>query len=118
VSSRTYVCFDCRTTERVAAPRIAKRCRKCRRAAHHVYYKFKIPARADDRGWSALESQVRPMNLETQVRMLAQLRGKRRRLERILATVPVTNPSRQKLLRSQLRAIEAESKEWLQWSAA
>lgn len=117
MSSRTYVCFDCRTTERVPTSRIAKLCRKCRKPAHHVYYKFRIPGRTHDRGWTQLETRVRPMNVELQVRALARLRARRERLERVLASGPGKNEAKRKQLARELREIESKCKEWLQWSA-
>jgi len=115
VSSRTYVCFDCRTTERVLAARIA---RSCRKPAHHVYYKFKVSSRADDSGWTKLEGRVRPVNIEIQTHALARLRKRRAQLERILSSGTKKSELKQKQLRRQLRDVDAESREWLQWSAA
>jgi recombinational DNA repair protein (RecF pathway) len=94
MSNRTYACFGCRTTERVPASRIAKTCRKCRKPAHHVYYKFKIPGRLDDRAWSDLEDRVRPMNFEIQSRALQRLRVERARLERLVREAPVSRTER------------------------
>lgn len=118
MSSRTFVCFDCRTTERVPASRIARLCRKCRKPAHHVYYKFKIPGRTDDRGWVVLESRVRPMNIEIQTRAMARLRDRRAKLERMLAGGAPKSELKQKQLKRQLRDLESESREWSQWCAA
>jgi hypothetical protein len=118
MSNRTYVCFDCRTTERVPTARIAKTCRKCRKPAHHVYYKFKVPARTDDRGWSALEPRVRAVNIDMQTRALARLRERRLRLERVLDSGALKNEAKRKQLRRQLRDVKAASEDWLQWSAA
>ena len=117
MSNRTYVCFDCRTTERVPVQRITRNCRKCRKPAHHVFYKFRIPTRSDDGGWRILESRVRPMNLEWQARALALIRERTARLERQLATAPARHEARRKVLSRRLRALKAKSEEWKTWSA-
>ena len=117
MSCRTYVCFNCRTTERVHAARIAKVCRKCRKPAHHVYYKFKIPGRADDHEWVTLERLVRPMNMEIQSRALARLRARQAQLERMLGSAAKRSELKLKKLKRQLRDLEAELKAWLQWSS-
>lgn len=116
MSSRTYVCFDCRTTERVPTSRISKSCRKCRKPAQHVYHKFSIPPRKDDDGWADLEKRVRPMNLEMHVRALAGLREKRARLERQLETASASSEERRKQMRRQLRTVVSEIKEWQKWA--
>lgn len=114
MSNRTYVCFDCRTTERLPTSRIAKKCRKCRKPAQHVYYKFRIPARGDAKAWADLEARVRPMNLEMQTRALKRLRARRARLERLVATVR-SDVTRRAHLR-QLRQVNLETQAWLTWS--
>src|SRR5262245_18740316 len=88
MSNRTYASFECRTTRRIPTSRITMNCRKCRKPAHHVYYKFKVPSRLDDRGWTDLEKRVRPMNLEIQTRALRRLRDETARVERLVEALP------------------------------
>ena len=118
MSNRTFVCFDCRTTERVATTSIAKACRKCRKPAHRVHCKFKIPKRADDGAWANLEARVRPMNRELQTHALEYLREKQAKLERLLAEVPAENDMKRKLLKRELRSVASERDAWKTWSAA
>ena len=115
MSKRTYVCFDCRTTERVPLGRISRNCRRCRKQAEHVFYKFKIPQRTDNAAWQELQTKVRAFNHRAKANALVRLRQERTRLERILAEVPESKPERRRLLGSKLKRITADMKEWSLW---
>ena len=115
MASSTYVCFTCRTTERVPASRISKRCRKCRAPAEYVYWKFKVPKRGDDASWDALQAKVRPMNRATKARALARLERERAKVERILATLPRDMEQRRRSLQAKLSINEQQAVEWQQW---
>jgi hypothetical protein len=115
VSKRTYVCFDCRTTERVPVGRISRSCRKCRKQAEHVFYKFKIPKRTDDAAWQELETKVRAFNRNVKTDALVRLRQERTRLERLIAELPESKPDRRRVLSFKLKRITADMKEWTQW---
>jgi hypothetical protein len=118
VSNSTYVCFDCRTTERVPIARISRACRKCRKPAHHVYYKFSIPKRDDNPGWKDLEAKVRPMNRKIYVTVMSRLRRDRAHLEQVLAETPVTRDARRRDLNRKLKINAKELQSWEQWSVA
>jgi len=118
MSNRTYACFECRTTGRVPTSRITMNCRKCRNPAHHIYYKFKIPGRLDDRGWRDLEAKVRPMNLELQSSALRRVRDEQARIERLVKDLPESRRSKRIDLSQRLRALAKEREDWLKWSAA
>ncbi len=113
MSNRTYVCFDCRTTERVPALRIARNCRKCHKPAEHVFYKFKIPKRGDNTGWAILQKKVRPLNLEIQTKVLFRMRAERARLERVLSQTPPEKESRRLEITRKLKMMEKQKSEWL-----
>ena len=113
--NRTYVCFECRTTERVSASRITRICRKCRKQAEHVYYKFKIPPRDDDAGWQALQTKVRTLNREAKSNMLSRLRQERTKLQRLLADVPESRQDRLRSLRFKLKSVNEKLDKWSLW---
>ncbi len=118
MSNHTYVCFDCRTTERVPHQRISRNCRKCRKAAHYVYYKFAIPKRDDSLGWNELESKVRPMNKKTLSQVMIRLANEREQLERVLSETPLTREAHRRDLIRRIRLNEKERVEWSKWSVA
>jgi hypothetical protein len=113
--NRTYVCFECRTTERVSASRITRICRKCRKQAEHVYYKFKIPRRDDDAGWQELQSKVRTLNRQAKSNMLSRLGQERTKLQRLLAEVPESKQDRLRSLRFKLKSVNKKPEEWSMW---
>lgn len=113
MSKRTYVCFACRTTERVPMARITRRCRKCGARAEHVYYKFRIPRRDDDRGWEMLRVRVREVNNIIKSRALDRLSRRKTRAEGALATAKKAN-SRKKA-RQRLRLIHEKLRRWESW---
>ena len=116
MSNRTFVCFNCRTTERVPIyRRLTRNCRKCRGQAEHVYYKFKIPKRDDTRGWRELEGKVRVFNRAEKNRELPRLRQEQTQLERLLAETPQTRQTRLKALRTKLKVIKGKIEEWNLW---
>lgn len=115
MSNRTYVCFDCRTTERVSVARITRTCRKCRKQAEHVYYKFKIPKRADDAGWRELEAKVRTYNRRARSYVLPRLRQERTKLERLLSEMPKSKPDRRRSLSFKLKNINEYIRQWSLW---
>lgn len=115
VSSRTYVCFRCRTTERVPLPRINKTCRKCRNKAEHVFYKFRIPAGRDDRAWADLQVRVRAYNREAKARVVERLEREQAWLERILSETPDTRFQKRRSLEIRVRLNRKRMAEWLQW---
>ena len=115
MNNATYVCFDCRTTERTPAWRITRNCRRCRKTAQHVYYKFRIPRRGDDAGWAELETRVRSYNRAIQSQVLPRLRKEKDWIERILSTYPDLRPYRRRMLMRQIRRIEEERAGWLEW---
>src|SRR5207248_10683713 len=84
MNNRTFVCFACRTTERDSTFRITRKCRKCRRLAERVHYKFRIPAAGDDRGWDELMPKVRAFNREARAGALKWLAERRVRCEGML----------------------------------
>lgn len=112
MSNRTYVCFECRTTERVPVERITRTCRRCRRQAEHVYYKFAIPRRDDDAGWQELQGKVRALNRQTKSNMLSRLRQERAKLQRLLAEAPQGGQGRLRSLRSKLKKVNEQMEEW------
>jgi hypothetical protein len=115
VSNSTYVCFECRTTERVPDGRITRNCRKCRRRAEHVYHKFKIPRGDDDAAWRELLTKVRLFNRQAKSNALLRLGQERANLERLLARVPASKPHRQRSLRLQLKTINESVEKWKLW---
>jgi len=116
MSNRTYACFECRTTGRVPSSRITMDCRKCRKPAHHIYYKFKIPGRRDERGWAELERRVRPMNLEFQTGALRRVRAEQARIRRVIETLPESRRARRLDLNRRLERLAKEHDDWLKWS--
>lgn len=117
MSNRTYACFDCRTTARVPSSRITMKCRKCRKAAQHVHYKFKIPGRRDDHGWAELEKRVRPMNLKIQTAALRVVRSERSRIARLIEALPASRRAKRVDLTHRLEGLAKEHEDWMQWSA-
>src|SRR5215467_335871 len=102
---RTFVCFTCRTTERVPVGRLTRRCRKCRAPAEYVYYKFRIPRVKDDKGWRALMQSVRELNRAIATRALHWLRARADRYARALPSQP---PHRRRTFERLLRDVEEE----------
>ena len=115
MSNRTYVCFDCRTTERVPAPRITRTCRNCRKRAEHIYYKFKIPRKDDDKGWLELRKKITPFNDAMKTRALRHLRQRQDELERLLRMVPPAKEQKARDLAAKLKLLKKQADEWLQW---
>ena len=113
MSKRTFVCFACRTTDRVSLfARVSRRCRKCRATAEHVYYKFRIPPADDDAGWAELMQKVRKVNDAIKANSLKYYRAKAERHARSLATLPEW---RAKKARAQLREVEALIRQYEEW---
>lgn len=112
MSKRTFVCFTCRTTDRVPLPRRTRDCRICHAPAEHVYYKFRIPRRDDDTGWSELQDKVRDVNAKIKARAVAKLTADAERYTRLLASQPA---DRQSAVRHKLREIQTALAEWERW---
>ena len=113
MSNRTFVCFDCRTTERVPIyRRLTRNCRKCRRPAEHVYYKFRIPPIDDDKAWRELATKVRQVNDAIKKNRLTYLRDRVDRYTRALETVP---PGRRAAFLKRLKGVNEEIAEWEGW---
>ena len=112
MSSRTFVCFACRTTDRVPFRRLTRDCRVCRSPEEHVYYKFRVPRADDDRGWSDLQRKVREVNGKIKARAVAKLQHDAERYARLLETQPA---ERLPMLRHRLRDIHAALLEWERW---
>jgi hypothetical protein len=106
------VCFDCRTTERVPISRLTRDCRKCHAPAEHVYYKFRIPARDDDKAWSELKWRVREVNDRIKAGALRHLRAESDRYLRMLRSAPT---KRLKSLQRRLRQIDEKLRKWERW---
>ena len=115
MSNSTYVCFTCRTTERVPQSRITRTCRKCRRPAEHVYYKFKIPKKDDDAGWDELRRKVRPFNRTVKANALASLEKERVKLERILSTLQGDKQNKRRSIEAKLSINKRQIVAWQQW---
>ena len=115
MSNRTYVCFDCRTTDRASADRITRNCRQCRKAAAQVHYKFRIPKRNDDKGWADLESRVREFNRVLQTTALTHLGKEKVRLEQVIGKAPGMPPFRRRMLERKLRRLGEGRGAWLRW---
>jgi len=112
MSNRTYVCFECRTTERVPIARLTRDCRICHAPAEHVYYRFRIPTRDDDKGWRELRQRVREVNDRIKAGAVASLRGKVERYSRILASA---RPRRQPKLRREMEAAQELLSKFERW---
>ena len=110
--NRTFVCFTCRTTERVRLTRLAHKCRICRAPAEHVYHKFRIPQKDDDRAWSELMKKVRGLNRDIKIRAVRQLIAEAERCRHALIAAP---ENRLIDLRRQLRDAEEALLKWEQW---
>ena len=106
--SATFVCFECRTTERVPVSRLSKTCRKCRKPAESVFYKFPIPRRTDDRGWEELLRKVRPFNRAARERALVYYRTEQARLEKLIHTTP----SKARAFATRLKAARKAITQW------
>lgn len=107
MSSRTFVCFDCRTTERVPVGRWTRDCRKCRKPATYVYWKFSIPKKKDDDGWAELRRRTAEVNAVIKARQLRSLRERVERYERMLPRIRGTRLSmRLEAMREELAAFE------------
>lgn len=113
MSNRTFVCFDCRTTERVDTARVSRKCRKCRQPAEYVHYKFRIPKKDDEKGWDSLMARVRPFNDSLKRDMLIFLRRELARIEKALASKPLPRGARERRLRRQLRDTSKSLDQWL-----
>jgi hypothetical protein len=114
MSNRTYVCFTCRTTERVPLARVTRRCRKCRAPSEHVYHKFRIPRADDDTGWSELMRKVREVNDVLKTDMVRRLRERAEKYERQLAAARADDP-RSIRLKAHLRELQERLAEWETW---
>lgn len=112
MSSRTYVCFDCRTTERVPTQRITRDCRKCHKPSEHVFFKLRIPRRGDDRGWDELRVAARKINDGIKWHALAFLREKAETYERELVSSPAHAGSSKK---RHLRELRERIAQWERW---
>lgn len=112
MSSRTFVCFSCRTTDRVPSPRVTRDCRICHAPAEHVYYKFRIPRADDDEGWLELKRKVREVNVKIKARSVAKLTSDAERYARLLASQP---EERRAGSRHKLREIQRALAEWERW---
>ena len=112
MSNRTFVCFACRTTERVSLSRFTRNCRKCRAVAEHVYYKFRIPPADDDKGWADLRVKVRSVNDQIKKYALQRLNAKAERYTRIVATM---SEPRAKKIRRWLREVQDDIRTYEQW---
>jgi len=115
VSKRTFVCFDCRTTERVDSGRITRNCRRCRRRAEHVYYKFRIPPRRDDGGWDSLMHKARDFNAGLRAVNLRHLRGRRAKFASVLAQLPVSRVAGRRALARRIQELDRQVAEWQTW---
>jgi hypothetical protein len=112
VNNRTFVCFACRTTERDSSLRITRKCRKCRRLAERVYYKFRIPAADDDRGWDELMQKVRVFNREARAGALKWLAEQRVRCESKLGRLKASQIRKRRELNTRLRELQERMAEW------
>ena len=112
MSKRTYVCFACRTTERVPVSRITRTCRKCHEPVEHVYYKFRVPRLDDDAGWSDLMQKVREVNRTIRENALKHLRSEAERYSRMLTAQPM---HRAKTVATRLREIQEKISKFEQW---
>lgn len=112
VSNRTFVCFECRTTERVPLARLTRNCRRCRAQAEHVFYKFRIPAADDDRAWADLKQRVREVNDQMKARALRHLHAK---ADRYIRNLTSARGERKARLRRELGAIQDRIAQWEQW---
>ena len=112
MSNRTFVCFACRTTERVEISRMTRRCRKCHAPSEHVYYKFRIPRRDDDDGWAALMPKVREVNRTIKENWLQELRADEERYSQVLAEAP---PHRKTRATAKLREIRDKLSKLEEW---
>ena len=112
MSKRTFVCFTCRTTERVPIARVTRQCRKCHAPAEHVYYKFRIPRADDDKGWSDLMQKVRDVNRTIKDRALRRLRSEAERYSRSLTSQPA---HRSRAIQAKLRELEQKIGKLEQW---
>lgn len=109
----TFVCFECRTTERQPFSRITRNCRVCRRPAEYVYWKLRIPKKDDDKGWIELARRTRANNDKIKKRMLTWEQAREARYERMLANT--RDPERRRRLESALRNIRGKIARWEQW---
>jgi hypothetical protein len=57
MSSRTFVCWDCRTSTRVTMGG-SPRCRSCGGMLHELGWRTRIPAKRDVRGWTELRQSL------------------------------------------------------------
>jgi len=113
LSNRTFVCFECRTTEREPYGRWTRNCRKCRARAEYVHYKFRIPKKDDDDGWAELRKRAQEVNAQIKTRALASEHRREEHYTRILATVET--PSTRHELEEKLRSIRDAISVWEQW---
>lgn len=112
MSKRTFVCFTCRTTERVPIARLTRKCRKCHAPAEHVYYKFRIPRADDDKGWSDLMQKVREVNRDIREGALRHFRSQAERYLRILSEQPA---KRTRTIEARLREVEEKIRKIEEW---
>lgn len=107
MSNRTFVCFACRTTERVPLSRLTRNCRVCRAPAEHVYYKFAIPPKDDDKSWQELLRKVREVNDQIKANLLRYWRPKAERYARI--------PNKRAVVRRRLRELNEKIAKLERW---
>lgn len=113
--NNTYVCFDCRTTERVQAARIAKRCRLCGKPAVHVFYKFRIPRKDDDKGWDDLRRRTSQFNTAAKARALERLTKDQAKFQELLSLAPDENQAKRESLAKRIRQIDKQIRDWQEW---
>lgn len=109
MSKRTFVCFTCRTTERVPIARVTRKCRKCHAPAEHVYYKFRVPRADDDKGWSDLMQKVREVNRTIREGALRYFRSQAERYSQI------PSEKRTRAAEAGLREAEEKIRKYEEW---
>ena len=113
LSNRTFVCFQCRTTERVPYGRWARNCRQCRAQAEYVYYKFRIPKKGDHDGWNELRTRVREVNAQIKTRALRSEQHREAYYQRLLATIADVHCRRE--LEAKLQSVREAIAVWESW---
>ncbi len=92
--------------------RLTRDCRICHAPAEHVYYKFRIPTRDDDKAWRELKQRVREVNDRMKARAVEALRAKVDRYSRV---IPSATPGRQPKLRREMEAAQEKLRKWERW---
>jgi hypothetical protein len=110
MSKRTFVCFECRTTDRVPIDRLTRKCRKCHAPAEHVYYKFRIPRAEDDAGWADLMQKVRDVNRRIRDNALRHYLAEVERYSRVLSEKPAS-----RTILAKLRVVEDKVRRFEEW---